>query len=419
MSTRHTAALRSIDRRTRSDAEMVELDPDTFFASRFDDLLHRNGAIAAEGLARLGTRPLTLDVQGRARTLLLDGDRLVVVDGVAEGSVRVDLTAELFSSFAQQQQSLCAMFVGGLLRTGARYYNDLIEWDAVWLALLEGWPVVDDVTFLGLDGRPLALDRAFGPDDDPAEVGHFLREAGFLHLRGWLDTDAMDVIADDVARATPSYSPGDGRSWWATVADGTDRCVRLQHFHEHSPATVEILTSARWDQLRQTLAGDDELVARPMEGNCIEALVKPLAVAKGISDVPWHRDCNLGRHSYGCCSTTVGISVTDGGEGRGRLRVVAGSHRVLMPSSLADPSRSYLPVVPLPTEKGDLTVHLSCTLHEAQPPTVAERIVMYTGFGLPARPDGTGNDSAALARIRENVQYTTSQAPSPLAEASR
>ena len=98
---------------------------------------------------------------------------------------------------------------------------------------------------------------------------------------------------------------------------------------------------------------------------------------------------------------------------------MAGSHRVLMPSSLADPSRSYLPVVPLPTEKGDLTVHLSCTLHEAQPPTAAERIVMYTGFGLPARQDGTGRDSAALARIRENVQYTTSQAPSPLAEASR
>ena len=37
---------------------------------------------------------------------------------------------------------------------------------------------------------------------------------------------------------------------------------------------------------------------------------KPIGVVKGISDVPWHKDCSLGRHSYECCSLTVGISVT-------------------------------------------------------------------------------------------------------------
>ena len=410
------AQLRTIDRRTRSDADMVEVDPPTFFGEWLPELLDRNGRLATEALARLGTRPLALDVAGDVRSLLLDDGRLTVVAGTADDAVIVDLTPELFSAFAQQQQSLCAMFVAGSLRTGARFYDALLEWDAVWLALLEGWPVVaDDLAFTGLDGEPLDLGRHFDPDDDPTEVAHFLREAGFLHLRGWLDPEAMDTIAADVGRALPTYSAGDGRSWWATTADGTQRCVRLQRFHEHSPTTVDLLTGDRWDQLRTTLAGSDELVARPLDGNCIEALVKPLAITAGISDVPWHRDCNLGRHSYGCCSTTVGISVTDGGEGRGQLRVVAGSHRSLMPSSLADPTRSWLPVVPLPTRKGDLTVHLSCTLHEAQPPTGAERIVMYTGFGLPARGQGTGTDSAAIAHIRENAQYTTSQAPSPLA----
>ena len=195
----------------------------------------------------------------------------------------------------------------------------------------------------------------------------------------------MDTIAADVERALPTYSPGDGNSWWATTADGTERCVRLQHFHDHSPTTLAILTSDRWDQLRRTLQGDDALVSRPMDSNVIEALVKPLAVTKGISDVPWHRDCNLGRHAYGCCSTTVGISVTDGGEGRGQLRVVPGSHRLLMPSSVAGTDAAWLPALPLPTRKGDLTVHLSCTLHEAQPPITGERIVMYTGFGLTGR----------------------------------
>jgi hypothetical protein len=414
-------ALASIDRRTRSDAHTEVVDPDTFFGEWFPDLMARNGDVASAGLARLGTRPLALDVAGDVRTLVLADGRLSVVEGRADGAVVVDLTPELFSSFAQQQQSLCAVFVGGLVRTGARFYDDLLEWDAVWLALLEGWAVdAEALTFTDRNGDPLDLARSFGPDDDPADIARFLREAGFVHLRRWLDPDAMDAIAGDVERALPSYAPGDGNSWWATTADGTERCVRLQRFQEHSPTTVEVLTGATWDRLRLALAGDDVLVARPLEGNAIEALVKPLAVAKGISDVPWHRDCNLGRHSYGCCSTTVGISVTPGGEGRGQLRVVAGSHRVLMPSSLADPSRSYLPVVPLPTDKGDLTVHLSCTLHEAQPPTVAERLVMYTGFGLPPRDADTtrGTDSDAISRIRENAQYTTSQAPSPLATGS-
>ncbi len=411
-------ALRSIDRRTRDDADTLEVGPEEFFASTFGELLDRHGELAVAALERLGPRPLALDVAGDVRSVRLSSGRVVVEPGVADGAVVVDLTPELFSALAQQQQSLCAMFVGGLLRTGARYYDDLIAWDAAWLALLEGWPVVgDDLELLDRDGAPLDLGRRFSPDDDPEEIGHFLREAGFVHLAGWLDPGAMDAIAADVERALPGYSPGDGRSWWATTADGTERCVRLQRFQECSPTTVEILTGELWEQLRRTLAGPDELVARPLTGNAIEALVKPLAVAKGISDVPWHRDCNLGRHAYGCCSTTVGISVTDGGEGRGQLRVVPGSHRVLMPSSVAGTSRAWLEALPLPTRKGDLTVHLSCTLHEAQPPTLDERIVMYTGFGLPDRAGkaARGTDSDAIASIRENVQYTTSQAPSPLA----
>jgi Phytanoyl-CoA dioxygenase (PhyH) len=415
-----SGTLTSIDRRTRRDDETVDMDVDQFFSEVYPALVARHGDLAVAALERLGTRPLALDVDGDIRSIGLVDGRLALTPGVAEGAVIVDLTTEQFSSFAQQQQTLCCLFIGGLLRTGARFYDDLIAWDSVWLALLDGWPVVgDDLRFVDRDGAPLDLHRAFSPDDDPAEIDHFLREAGFLHLRGWVDPAAMEVVAADVERALPSYSPGDGNSWWATTADGTERCVRLQHFHDHSPTTLALLESDRWEQLRRTLQGHDALVSRPLDTNVIEALVKPLAIAKGISDVPWHRDCNLGRHSYGCCSTTIGISVTDGGQGRGQLRVVPGSHRLLMPSSVAGTDAAWLPALPLPTRKGDLTVHLSCTLHEAQPPTVDERIVMYTGFGLEGR-DGTatrGADGTTLEHIRENAQYTTSQAPSPLVTA--
>jgi hypothetical protein len=226
----------------------------------------------------------------------------------------------------------------------------------------------------------------------------------------------MVTIAEDIDRALPRYAKGDGRSWWATVADGAERCVRLQHFVDHSPTTAAMLRSERWEQLRLTLAGDDDLLQAPVQGNCIEALVKPLAVVRGVSDVPWHRDCNFGRHAYGCAGTTVGVSVTPGAATSGQLRVVAGSHRVCMPATLANRS-PYLPVVALPTETGDLTVHLSCTLHEAQPPLERERKVMYTGFRLAPR-SGEEAEAAAkrrLAELREQAHVLQSQPRSPLA----
>jgi hypothetical protein len=218
----------------------------------------------------------------------------------------------------------------------------------------------------------------------------------------------MVAIAEDIDIALPHYQHGDGRSWWATTADGASRCVRLQHFFEHSPTTESLLRGETWDRLRRTLAADDDLVQPPVEGNCIEALVKPIGVVRGISDVPWHRDCNFGGHSYSCSGTTIGISVTSGGPENGQLRVVAGSHRVAMPYVRAN-DRPYLPVVPLPTEQGDITVHLSCTLHEALPPVREERKVMYTNFRLRPPGDQPLHHKHALSELREAVPDLVSQ----------
>jgi hypothetical protein len=407
--------MRSLDRRTRRDDGTGPLDPQTFFGEIFPSLVERHGALAARGARFLGVPPLTLLVDEVPYRLEVSDDRLQVTSRDADDGLRVRLDATLFSDLARQLLSFNAMTVGRQIRPEGGDADDLVPWDAVWLCLLEGWPVVDDaLDFLDRHGDSLDLHAHFGPDDDPRDVAHFLREAGYLHLRGRTDPAVMAEIADDIKRALPSYEPGDGRSWWATTSDGAERCVRMQHFVEHSAATARMLAGDRWQQLRAALAGDDQLVQGPVSGNVIEALVKPLGVVKGISDVPWHRDCNFGRHSYQCAGTIVGVSVTAGDADSGQLRAVAGSHRVLMPATRAnvDP---YLPVVPLPTEPGDLTVHLACTLHEAQPPLRRERFVMYTGFGLPPRSEDRPASARAIADLRERAHKLQSQPPSPVA----
>jgi hypothetical protein len=106
---------------------------------------------------------------------------------------------------------------------------------------------------------------------------------------------------------------------------------------------------------------------------------------------------------------TVGISVTGADAGTGQLRVVAGSHRALIQPAFVR-RHLDLPQVDLPTSTGDVTIHLSCTLHMSQPPVTGERRVMYTDFSLP-EPEGGDPGEATIKRIREGAPKTVSQTP--------
>jgi hypothetical protein len=406
----------SLDRRTRSDADITLVPVDRFLDDDLPRLLDRHGDLVARGMRHHAVPPLTVDVEGTVFGLVLDdGDSsgaIAVRPGTAEGAMVVELDAERFSDFVQGVRCLNTFWVAGDVPLHGSPKH-LAAWDVIWRALLDGWPVHEPgmVAFTDAGGAPLDLGRSFGPDDDRAEIAHFVREAGFLSLRGWLDPKDMATIAGDIDRALPTYRKDDGRSWWATLSDGRETCVRLQHFVDHSPTTERILASETWAHLRDVIAGDDGLEPSPVTG--LEALVKPLGVVEGLSDLPWHRDCSLGRHTYKCCSVTVGVAVTGGGPTSGQLRVVAGSHRANVPATGVRRDLD-LPIVPLPTEPGDLTVHLSCTLHEATAPTERERKVMYTGFVQPARPDDGWAGLGEARDLRNRAHKIRSQVPSPI-----
>jgi hypothetical protein len=324
---------------------------------------------------------------------------------VPDDAVHAVIDAQAFSDLVQEVLTTTALFTAQTVDVRAGSTDDFVDWDVVLRAMIDGRPVHEPgaITLRDRDGGPLDLHRAFGPDADDDDMAHFLAEAGYLHLAGWLDPADMAMIADDVQRALPTYTADDGRSWWATTADGTDRCVRLQHFVEHSPTTAALLDDERY--LRIAGLADDGFVRGPIEGNIIEALVKPIGVVRGISDLPWHKDCSIGRHPYRCCAMVVGISVTGADAQCGQLSTVAGSNRASLSHQLR-PDLD-LPIVPLPTRTGDMTVHLSCTLHSSAPPVTRERMVMYSGFQLPARPGDTGAGADRLSQVRENAYKTT------------
>ena len=222
----------------------------------------------------------------------------------------------------------------------------------------------------------------------------------------------MAAVSAEMDRVAPSYTQGDGRSWWARTDEGVDRLVRMQGFDERSPSTGSIVTDGRLARLGALPGDAHRWGCLDDTGNALEALVKPIGIVEGISDVPWHKDCSLGRHSYDCCSLTVGVSVTGAGPDSGQLRVVPGSHRVLVwPAFMR--RDSALQTLDLPTRTGDVTVHLSCTMHMAQPPVTHERRVMYTGFRLPQlAPEAAEESHRRMRAVRETAAVTVSQPPS-------
>jgi hypothetical protein len=258
------------------------------------------------------------------------------------------------------------------------------------------------------------LGRSFTPDDPDEEMRAFLEEAGFLHIRGVFSEEEMAAVAADFAPAMPHFQKGDKRAWFAQTRDGVEHLVRMEGFDRYSQTTAELIDRDRFQRIAR-IPGLDHVARAP--GTRVGALTKPIGVVKGISDVPWHKDCSLGRHSYECCSLTVGISVTGADAESGQLRVVPGSHRALVwPAPCLQPGLDLEPR-DLPTRTGDVTVHLSCTLHMSQPPVHRTRQVLYTGWSQrPTDADEAERNRRRLQAVRSRTHTTVSQEPGYLGE---
>jgi hypothetical protein len=399
----------SVDVRTRADGPVAVVDPVTFFAGLLPEALDDAAGRLGPALAFLDPPPLVVEVDGGRWLLSNDGGRVTVAPGPRSGpALRMDV--DQLTALVNDQVTPMGWLAAGRLSLGGGRLEDVLTWWLILRAVLDDRTphVPGSVVLRDPSGGPLDLSRSFAADEPAEDMAAFLAEAGFLHVTGLFTAEEMDAVSADMDRAAPAYEQGDHRSWWATLRDGTSRLVRMQAFDDRSPAAAAIVGDDRFQRLR-TLGGDDHRWGA-RSANRIEALFKPIGVVEGISDIPWHKDCSLGRHSYECCGITVGISVTGADAASGQLSVVAGSHRALVwPAPVLQPGLD-LPVVDLPTRTGDVTLHLSCTLHMAHPPVERERRVMYSGFSLPPPDEGLARAGRALlGQVREAAPVNVSQ----------
>ena len=371
----------SIDQRTRLQKDIRDIDRDEVFDSLLPAAIAERGDLAGRGVAYKELPSVGLHVAGRGVTLREEGGKLVIDEGTDGSDVTAELSADALSDLVQDSQSTMGLAMTSRVKVTNGNINDWIGWEPAFRALLDGRKIHEtgDVTFTDLDGGELDLDRSFTIDDDHEEIAHFLREAGFLHIRDVFEEDEMAAVAADIDEWIAKATPDDGESWWAEDKDGLNQAVRVLFFWDKSAALRELVADDRYQWLAG-LTGDGHV-----HGGGAEGLVKPLGIVKGLSDLPWHKDCGQGRHSYMCNSLTTGISVTGADRVSGALGVIPGSHRANTMATGRDRGLDLEPRM-LETKTGDVTVHCSDTLHRAHAPIERPRKVVYSGFGLPPLP---------------------------------
>jgi Phytanoyl-CoA dioxygenase (PhyH) len=396
----------TIDKRTRFAGAVEVMDAEQLFrdlAERLDE----TGRLAAQGVQLLGLPSLTFEVDGTAAHLVVADGVLTVREGRATDGPVIALAATACSELFQDLVSTFGLVMPGRVQVLRPRGDQFVAWEPVLRAAIDGRPVYEpgSIDFRDRRGDELDLRSSFRIDDDPDDIGHFLAEAGYLHLEGVFSEAEMAAVSAELDAAMAAATQDDGASWWARTDDGWYPS-RILGFNLKSPTLQELLESDRFTRIGRFT--DDAMVQRsPRTGDSAEGLLKKVGVREGISDVSWHKDCSLGGHSRTCCGLTVGISVTGAQQRNGELGVVAGSSRANVQPIDVRPDLD-LPRIPLPTNTGDVTVHCSCTLHMSRPPVDLERRVVYTGFGLAPRP-GDVREELDPEEIRRRRQSLSGQ----------
>ena len=408
----------SIDLRTRVDTDQPPIEASIFFNQNLPAIMDEHQSLFAPAATGLPLVDFCIEVDSEPWTLAWANDRVTITPG-RHGQARVRLTQDQLGDLVNDQSTPIALMSNAILDMPEGQLADFMNWWLILRSVLDerriycNGDLPDHPEKKRQDTGPSR--RSFRADDDDEAMRLFLEEFGYLHIQGLFREEEMEAVAADFETAASHYQKGDVKAWYATTKDEREHLVRMEGFDRYSETTRELIEDDRLQRLGRIPACGLTSARKP--GLRAAALTKPIGVVNGISDLPWHKDCSLGRHSFECCSLTVGLSVTAADAKSGQLRVLAKSHRALIwPAPCIQPGLDLEPI-DLPTQIGDVTIHLSCTQHMSQAPVDATRKVVYTGFGqVSADASRAAANRARIDEVRGKAHTSVSQEPGYLGD---
>jgi hypothetical protein len=327
-----------------------------------------HGSAAAAGALQLPSLGLRIRETGAACTYAPRAGSIEVLEGDEGADTLVALAREAWEGLVHDLETPASLLYHGEVERVRGDMMDFVQWEAALRALYTGRPVYDPerVDLRDRRGQPLDPATAFGPDDDLEEMAHFLREVGYLFVKGLFSHDEVERFRVAAAQLHERARPGDGKSWWGRNHRAEEvLCRALQA--GVMPALAGLPTDPRILRLVE-LADTPMLpkIAGDLDG--VTVLWKNPAMKEGLSDLPWHRDCGMGGHASMCPTLVGSIFLTENTPEAGALRFLPGSWKTTYRFAEASDA-SALAGVRIPAEPGDFTLHYGDGWHTAPPPT--------------------------------------------------
>jgi ectoine hydroxylase-related dioxygenase (phytanoyl-CoA dioxygenase family) len=371
------------------------------------ELSGRDGGAAAARHVGAG-RALAFRVgDGRAFTYRTHAQH-VTIDPGDDAPVVVELDDDAFAELVSERWSIFGLLYPGRLHVVAGTFEQFAAWEPALQHLWFARPLYDDAAAGSLRDRQgdlLDVHRSFrldGPDaDDDADIAHFLHTAGFVVLRDVFGADEIAHLDGEVRRLRAGATPDDNRSWWATDAAGNEVCCRLTYTSQRSASIGALYLDPRLQRIASWHGSPLRSAPDRLDGYSV--VIKNPAVVRGLSDLPWHRDCGMGGHKVLCPSLAVGIQLDHADAANGQLLFLAGSHEHTNLPSDVDAHPDW-PVVAVEAQPGDVTVHYAHVMHGAPPPTspTAGRRTLYVDFKSPVVfeviPPGKGYNDVVFSQ---------------------
>jgi len=361
------------------------LDFDAFHRATLPRLLESgNGELAAADLG--DTPPIAFRISGTSisYSYAVERGRVVVREGDTTAATIVELDRDDWSDLVHELRSIFGLLYAGALHLPRGRFEHVERWYPALRAMFSGRPVYDESSaeLLDRNGRRLDLYRSFRLHDDPEELTHFLRTAGYLHLRQVFSATEIEALSAEVERLRALARPGDGRSWWAKTGSGETVLCRLTYANERSLRVGALDDEPRLQRIAELSGERLRCSSDRMEGHSV--VIKLAGAVEGLADLPWHTDCGLGGHSVMCPAIQIGIQLDAAGPDDAPLRVRAGSWRGSCHVRALSERGGELEVA-LETQPGDCTVHFADLLHAAPPPARAGggRRTLYVSYYSP------------------------------------
>ncbi len=363
-----------------------ELDFHAFHAERLPGLLaDGRGAMAARAAREHGSLAFRLS-DGSAFTYIPQEGGVEIRAGDERADTVIALDHEAWEGLVHDYESAPGLLYPGRVRCLRGSALTFVYWEPALRALYTGRPVYepDELDLRARDGQPLDPERAFTLHDDPEEMAHFLRSAGYLFVREVFAPDEIARFLDEARELAAEARQGDKLSWWARSRAGQEILCRVTRAAD-KPGLATLPSDPRILKLKDL--SHPELVHRRGEGNGVTVIYKHPGIAEGLSDLPWHRDCGMGGHAVMCPVLLESVYLTPASPETGELRFLPGSwSRTCGFREATDPKAPR--GVGFRAQPGDVSMHYGDVMHAAPPPTRDDldtyRISAVTGFAHPA-----------------------------------